>query len=70
MSCGIRDIKRVAEGEKIVRINWCYNYFYDEITDERNDNSLKLFFDKDNFFKGCPECETDDYLLDVVLLEG
>lgn len=65
MSYGIRDIAKVSKDEEIVRCNNCDNYFYDEITDERNDNSLMLFFDADHFYKGCPECETDDYLMDV-----
>lgn len=70
MSYGIKDINKTTEGEDIVRCNWCLNYFYEEITDERNDNSLKLFLDKDHFFKGCPECKTDYYLISVALHEG
>lgn len=69
MNYGIQDIDKVAENEKVVRCNNCYNDFYEEITDERNDNSLKLFFDKDHFLKGCPVCETDDFLINIALQE-
>lgn len=65
MSFGIRDINKVSQNENIIRCNNCYNYYYEEITDERNDNSLKLFFDKDYFFKSCPVCKTDDFLIDI-----
>jgi len=65
MSYGIKNIAKVSKDEEIVCCNNCDNHFYDEIIDERNDNSLKLFFDKDHFFKGCPICETDKYLVDV-----
>lgn len=70
MSYTIKDISKVPQGEEIVRCNNCWNHFYSEITDERNNNSLKLFKDNDHFFKGCPVCETDDYLMDVALHEG
>lgn len=69
MSFEIHDISKVAKNEDLVRCNYCCNYFYEDITDERNDNSLKLFKDNDHFFKGCPVCETDDYLADVLLRE-
>ena len=65
MSFGIHDINKIAENENIVRCNNCDTYFYEEIIDERSDNSLKLFFDKDHFLKGCPECETDNFLIDI-----
>jgi hypothetical protein len=69
MRYGIYNIKKVAENEEIIRCNNCFHYYYDEITDERNNNSLKIFFDSDNkeFFKGCPDCETDEYLMDIDL---
>lgn len=70
MKYRIYNIDKVAENENIVRCNNCYNHFYEEITDERNDNSLALFFDTDHFFKGCPVCKTDDYLIDFILCEG
>ena len=50
MSYGIRDILKVAKDEAIVRCNWCDNFFYEEITDERNDNSLSLFWDVREIF--------------------
>lgn len=66
MSYGIKDITKVSKNEEIVCCINCDKQFYDEITDERNNNSLKLFFDTDHFFKGCPVCETDKYLIDLV----
>jgi len=65
MRYGIYDLTKVPEGEEVVRCNYCWNYFYDEITDERNLNSLEFIKDGDEFFKGCPVCKTDDYLIDV-----
>jgi Pyruvate/2-oxoacid:ferredoxin oxidoreductase delta subunit len=71
MKYGIYILRKITENEEIVRCNNCYHYYYDEITDERNNNSLKIFFDNDNeeFFKGCPVCETDNYLMDIDLSE-
>lgn len=65
MSYGIHELNKVDKAELVVCCNNCDNYFYEEITDERNENSLKLFKDNDHFFKGCPVCETDDFLGDV-----
>lgn len=62
---GIRKINKAAENELIVRCNNCYHYFYDVIIDERNDNTLVMFRDGDFFYKGCPICKTDDYLIDI-----
>jgi Pyruvate/2-oxoacid:ferredoxin oxidoreductase delta subunit len=73
MKYGIYDIRKVAKDEEIVRCNNCSHYFYDDSTDERNNNSLKLFEDKEfgteykEFFKGCPVCTTDIYLTDIDL---
>jgi Pyruvate/2-oxoacid:ferredoxin oxidoreductase delta subunit len=65
MNYGIYDIKKVAKNEEIVKCNNCSNYFYEDITDERNNNSLELFSDNGDFFKGCPKCKTDDFLINV-----
>ena len=68
MRYGIYDLRKVAENEDVVRCNNCYHYYYDEILgDERNDNTLKMLFDEEfkEFYKGCPVCETDDYLMDI-----
>lgn len=40
------------------RCNNCYTYFV-------NDNGLELFKDNEGYFKGCPKCETDAYLMDL-----
>jgi hypothetical protein len=71
MKYGIYDIRRTAENEEIVRCNNCFHYYYDEITDERNNNSLEIFLNNDSaeFFKGCPVCKIDDYLMDIDLSE-
>lgn len=67
MKYGIRNINKIAEDYEIVRCNNCWIYYYDEIIDERNDNSLGFIWDKQakEFFKGCPDCKTDDYLTDI-----
>lgn len=67
MIYGIRNINKVAEGYEIVRCNNCWVYYYEEIIDERDDNSLAFIWDKETkeFFKGCPKCQTDDYLADI-----
>ncbi len=44
------------------RCNNCMSYF-------ENDDELELFYEDENNletgFKGCPECETDGYLMDL-----
>jgi Pyruvate/2-oxoacid:ferredoxin oxidoreductase delta subunit len=67
MIYGIRNINKAAEGYEIVRCNNCWTYYYEEIIDLRNDNTLILIWDEEDecFFKGCPQCKTDDYLADI-----
>lgn len=67
MSYGIRNISEAAEGYEIVRCFNCWTYYYDEIIDERDNNSLAFIWDEaeDGFFKGCPQCQTDEYLADI-----
>ena len=65
MSYGIRNIQNAAKGEDIVKCILCDYYYYEDITDERNDNSLKIFKDESGFFRGCPLCETDEGLGNV-----
>ena len=67
MIYGIRNISKVAENYEIVRCNNCWNYYYEDVIDERNDNSLAFVWDEklSEFFKGCPLCKTDDYLSDI-----
>lgn len=40
------------------RCNNCMRVFGD-------DSELELFRDEDEWFKGCPDCKTDGYLMDV-----
>ena len=70
MRYGIYDITNVAENEAVVKCNNCDNFFYEEITDERNNNSLEIIKEDDEYFRGCPICKTDKYLADVELREG
>ena len=35
----------------------CENIFYED--------ELELFYDKGEWFKGCPNCKTDEYLKDI-----
>ncbi len=67
MRYGIYNINKVNLFEDVVLCNNCQNYYYNDITDERNNNSLAFFFDINHFFKGCPVCLTDDYLCDIEL---
>ena len=32
---------------------------------EGYENDLEIFEDEGGFFKGCPNCETDSYLMDI-----
>jgi len=41
-----------------VRCNMCSTHFAD-------DDELELMEDKDGYFKGCPTCKTDGYLMDI-----
>lgn len=47
----------------------CYKFYFDKLHDsEIDDNAtLHLLFDEENqeYFSGCPECQTDGYLLNV-----
>ena len=67
MSYGIRSISKVAEGYETVRCNNCWIYYYEEIIDPRNDNTLVYIWDENNeqLFKACPQCKTDAYLADI-----
>ena len=31
----------------------------------KDDDELKLMEDQDGYFKGCPTCKTDSYLMDI-----
>ncbi len=70
MKYAIYDITNVAENEAVVKCNNCDNFFYEEITDERNNNALEIIEEDDEYFRGCPICKTDKYLADVDLREG
>ncbi len=64
---GIRNVlEAIGNGYDIARCSYCWTYYYDSIDDPRHNNSLKILWDEENeeFFKGCPICETDDYLGD------
>ena len=69
MRYGIYDLRRVSIDEEMVRCNNCGHYFYDDIIDERHNNSLQILYDIDDneIVKGCPICKTDGYLIDIDL---
>ena len=46
--------------ENTVRCNMCWTHFVDEY------DELELMEDKNGYFKGCPTCKTDDYLMDLI----
>lgn len=70
MKYGIYNLLKIKDEEVIVRCNNCFHYYYDDITDERNANSLKILYDKEDtfFYKGCPVCKTEEYLTDINLV--
>ena len=70
MRYGIYDIEKVVKNEIVVKCNNCDNFFYEEITDVRNNNALEIINENDEFYRGCPVCKTDKYLADVELREG
>jgi len=70
MRYGIYDIAKVAKDETVVKCNNCDNFFYEEISDEHNNNGLEIFIENEEFFRGCPVCKTNKYLADVELREG
>ena len=61
---GIQNLAKASNEDK-VQCTCCGLIYYEEITDERNTNSLRQFYDAENgeYFLGCPKCETDNYLL-------
>jgi Pyruvate/2-oxoacid:ferredoxin oxidoreductase delta subunit len=71
MKYGIYNINKIADKENIIICNKCENYYYEEIIDERDVNSLAFIWDEENeeFFKGCPLCNTDDYLQDFIIYD-
>lgn len=64
MNCGIKDVREVDGAFEIVRCNNCYFYFYEDI-DDRDDYALEFIQDGQEFFKGCRNCKTDAYLMDI-----
>ncbi len=67
MIYGIGNINKAAEGYEIVRCNNCWTYYYEEIIDPRKNNTLVYIWDEDDeqLFKACPQCKTDNYLIDI-----
>ncbi len=45
------------EKQFTIRCNNCYKYFKD-------DDNLLCLLDADGYFLGCPNCKTDEYLMD------
>jgi len=46
--------------ENTVRCNMCWTHFVDEY------DELELMEDNNGYFKGCPTCKTDNYLMDLI----
>lgn len=44
--------------ENVCRCNNCMQYWHED--------DLTLGEDEDGFFKGCPRCKTDGYLMDIM----
>lgn len=68
---GIRSLVKASNSCK-VQCKGCGLVYYEDITDERNMNSLCQLFDVETqeYFLGCPKCETDEFLLNFADLEG
>ena len=64
MNSGIKDLREVGSDFKIVRCNNCYFYFYEDL-DDRNDYALAFIQDGKEFFRGCRNCQTDAYLMNI-----
>ena len=54
----INTIERIKNIMDKVICNMCMKTFKD-------DDELKLMEDQDGYFKGCPTCKTDSYLMDI-----
>ena len=67
MKRGIIDLQNADTTREICRCNNCFTYYYDDLRDY-DDETLALFPDGNCFYKGCPICETDDYLIDINFL--
>ena len=62
---GIKNINEVKTNSFVVFCSNCMNYFYEEITDERNDNALQQYFNEieNEYILCCPKCRTDNFLM-------
>lgn len=69
MEYGIRNMNKVADNQDVCQCTNCNNYYYDEINDERDNNSLTFLYNDDEPYKGCPVCKTDEFLMDVDITE-
>ncbi len=55
----VRDDRVFRIEQKTIRCNNCYRLF-------TNDDELEIIPDGKEFFKGCPVCKTDEYLMDLI----
>lgn len=67
---GVEEKERLVEGTPIVRCNNCFRYFYESLGDKHDPTQLQLLHDEDDTekehpYKGCGNCKTDDYLIDI-----
>lgn len=67
MKFGIYNIKFVIKNQDIVKCNNCEKFFYEEINDERNSNSLEFIVQKNAILKVCPVCKSDHFLINIKL---
>ncbi len=68
MTFGISDIREADDSVDIVRCNMCNAYYFDAVFfDTRDERILQLVWDQDDgeYVKGCGNCQTDAYLIDV-----
>lgn len=70
---GILDLLAINPQEDLVRCNNCMSYYYSEDGGGNNPSFLALLLDESGvdveWYYGCPKCNTDSYLMDIVLAE-
>lgn len=59
-----------SEEDPVVRCTNCGQFFYENLGDKRDTYNLQLLYDEDDPeedypFKGCGNCKTDGYLMDL-----
>lgn len=54
-----------SDKNPVVKCNQCESYFYEEAGSKHDYEHLQLMTNIDGQFKGCGNCRTDSFLMDV-----